>query len=77
MFILRSLYNNRFHIGSTSDITPHLAHHNASGTMSTKAFLPCIEGYIIRQINRGQGKRTPDKIVEKSCLHGKTLGLTL
>jgi putative endonuclease len=39
-YILRSIINGRYYIGSTSNIARRLADHNSSNTHSTKPYRP-------------------------------------
>lgn len=54
VYILRSLKNNQYYIGSTDDIDSRLKRHNAGYVRSTKPYLPWSMIYFETHENRSQ-----------------------
>jgi len=57
VYILKSQKNERFYIGSTSDIDKRIEFHNSSRTRYTKRYQPWVLIYIEEYGSRGEAVR--------------------
>jgi len=62
VYILQSLKDNKFYIGSTSNVEARLAFHNAGLQRSTKNRIPFILKYVEVYINRSEAEKRERQI---------------
>jgi len=78
VYILKSLKNNSYYVGSTSNISQRLLQHNSGSTYTTKKlrplvlmkFIPCVSLSEARQNEYKLKKYKRKDIIEKVILDG-------
>ena len=79
VYILKSLKDGSYYVGSTQDVASRVKHHNQTGTQYTKQKRPWelvyVEEYPDRSsamqreyaIKKGGGKKFIEALLKKSC----------
>ena len=62
VYILKSLKDNRYYIGSTSNVEKRLAFHNSGRQRSTKSRIPFVLVYTEEYNDRSQAEKREKQI---------------